>query len=331
MDFSAAMLGFKQVSLAFAAVKIGLPKLLNKAPMSVEQIARATGLPADRLDRVLRGLVWCDVLKILDDGRYALAPAGSELVDDRANSLSDDIRFQGEFLYRAFGELYEYLVDGRIPFNRAHGIGIFEHLGKNPDLAHLYAAPMAQRCTEYSDIVAKHPLLDEVKTFVDVAGGLGQLLIDVLKHRTQATGVIFDLLYMRPQAQEAIARAGLGDRCKFEAGDFFQSVPAGAEMYFLKWILHDFSDEPATAILRSIAAAMSPSSRLLIIERLMPPRITCETGLMQGDLNMLCLSGGAERTLDQYRDLCKSAGLTVGSATQVETAYGFHLIEATRG
>lgn len=330
MDFSAAMLGFKEFQIAFTAIKIGLPALLAREPRTSAQLAQSTGIPETRLLRLLHAMVWCDILKITEDGSYALAPAGSELVDDRPNSTSDDFRFQGEFLYRAFGEMHQFLLDGSIPFNTAHGQGIFESLAANPELARLYAIPMAQRCTEYSGKIAQHSALDGAKTIADVAGGAGQLVIDILKHRTTCRGMILDLPYIREPATSAIAAAGLSDRCQFKPCDIFRSIPTGADLYLLKWILHDFDDAQCVTILKCLADAMANSGRLIIIERLLPNRISSETGLVQGDLNMLCLSGGAERTLDQYRNLCNQARLKLGECSEVETYYGFHMMQVSR-
>lgn len=330
MDFSAAMLGFKQFQLCFAAIKLDLPKHLSKGPLRPDQLSDLTKTPVDRLGRLLRALVWCEVLKQLDDGSYALAAAGSELVDDRPLGLAEDIRFHGEFLYHSYGRLEQYLRSGEVPFERAHGIGIFDYLARHSELAETYTAPMAEWSKEVSATVAAHPALADAMRITDIAGGTGRLLIDILNQRTNARGVIVDLPYMQTRVTETIAAEGLASRCAFQAGDIFNSVPGGADVYLLKWILHDFSDEESVRILRNIATAMSGESRLLIVERLLPESISPETELVEGDLNMLCLSGGTERTIEEYRRLCEKAGLKLADSTRIDRSDGFHVMEVIR-
>lgn len=329
MDYSAAMLGFKQFQLAYIAVKIGLPKLLARGPMRIEQIAEATGIPAHRLARLLRALVWSEVLKTHPDGGYTLDHAGSELVDDRPLGLAEDLRFHGEFLYRTYGELHDYLLTGQVPFQRAFGMGVFDRLAGDPDLARVYTAPMAEWSSEISAAIAGHLALDGTRTIMDIAGGTGRLLIDVLKVRSEASGVMLDLPYMQDQVTRTIAAEGLSSRCTFEPCDIFKSIPADADIYMLKWILHDFADGESVRILGNIAAAMSKTARLLIIERLLPEAISPDTELIEGDLNMLCLSGGAERTLEEYRALCVRAGLKLVDCTQVRPSDGFCVMTVT--
>lgn len=331
MDYSAAMLGFKQFQLAYAALKIGLPALLAKGPRTGEQIARATGIPLERLARLIQGLIWCDILRQTETKAYALTAAGSELVDDRPRSISEDLRFHGEFHYRAYGELVHYLQTGQIPFTQAHGIGIFDSISADPRLAKLYTSEMGDRCSDYSPAIAALPQLNGAQTIMDIAGGTGQLLVDILRIRPDARGIVFDLPYMQAAVEGRIQETGLSGRCTFQTGDIFKSIPAGIDVYLLKWILHDFTDDQSRTILRNISEAMSPSSRLLIIERLMPQTITPETDLIEGDLNMLCLSGGAERTLEAYRELCAAAGLELRDSIPVDTYYGFHAMTVVRG
>jgi hypothetical protein len=125
-----------------------------------------------------------------------------------------------------------------------------------------------------------------------------------------------------------LGATGLSGRWRFEAGDMFRLLPAEADVYVLKWVLHDWPDERAAVILRRCTEAMRDDSRLLVIERLMPasPAAAARSGLVQADLNMLCLSGGAERTEAEYRRLIDAAGLAVESFEQVEEFYGFHAI-----
>jgi SAM-dependent methyltransferase len=327
-DFSSLFLAFKQFQLAFTAVKIGLPKILHHGPKTLMEIAQATHLDERRLLRVLRGLVWSGILASDENGRYSLSEAGAALVSDDPRSQAQGIRFQGEFFYRAWGSLHEYLLTGEIPFERAHGIGQFELLKQDENLACLYSDPMAARSSEYSDAVARRPVFDAAELVVDVGDGTGRLLLDILRVRPRIRGIVFDLAVLQRRANELINQSGLSDRCRFVAGDMFDEIPSGGNVYLLKWILHDWDDQRAILILQNCVKAMTKDSRLLILERLMPERITSFTGLVQADLNMLCSTGGAERTLDEYRALLAQGGAELVSSNQVENYYGFVALEA---
>jgi hypothetical protein len=300
--------------------------------MSCEEAAGALGLPSERLVRVLRGLVWADLLSIDEEGRYSLTESGRALLDDGPLGKAQDIRFQAEFFYRAWAGLAEHVISGAIPFDHEHGCGVFDLLQRDPVLAELYAAPMASRSTEYSRIIAAHPTVVQARTIVDVGGGHGRLLTDVLSANPQASGIVFDLPVMRAPAMEVIERAGLSSRCRFESGNVFRAVPAGADVYLLKWVVHDWPDREAVAILMRCAEAMRGESKLLVIERLLPesPAAAARSGLVQADLNMLCLSGGAERTLAEYRRLIRAGGLTMSECERVEDFYGFHAMTCAR-
>lgn len=243
-------------------------------------------------------------------------------------SPAEGIRFQGEFFCKAWASLYEYIATGQIPFNHAHGTGLFERLDQDETLARMFSAPMTVRSSEISNAVAQRPIFDAVELVVDVGGGQGQLLLDIVHVRPRIRGIVFDRPVLQRPADELIGHRGLSDRCRFVAGDMIDSVPPGAGVYILKWILHDWDDDRAAAILQSCAKAMTDASRLLILERLMPERITASTGLVQADLNMLCCTGGAERTLDEYRGLLARAGMELLSSNQVENSYGFFALDA---
>jgi hypothetical protein len=320
---------FREFQLAFAAVKIGLFHHLDQASHTCQDVSQALGLPAERVVRLLRGLVWAGLLVVDDQGKYALTDGARPLLDKSAIGAANGIRFQGEFFYRAWAGLPDFIATGITPFVSEHGCDVFELLQADPALAELYAAPMAHRSSQYSQHLVRHPAVAAARTIVDVGGGHGRLAVDLLSAIPTASGIIFDLEIMRRSAQETIQRHGVADRCRFEAGDMFREIPAGADVYILKWLLHDWDDQRALTILKHCAHAMHPNSKLLIVERLMPeqPAEAARSQLVMADLNMLCQGGGAERTLEQYRRLCATTGLSVVSCVPIEQTYGFHAIE----
>jgi len=185
---------------------------------------------------------------------------------------------------------------------------------QHPDTARLFSAAMAEFAALSTEAVAADYDFSPFHQIVDGGGGQGVLLTTILSRYPQARGVLFELAPVIERARPFIEVAGLTGRCELVAGDFFVSVPQGADAYLLQRILHGFDDEHSVRILHSDSCAMTSRSRVLIIQQVMPPpgvQAASETlfhGVMS-DLNMLAVGGGRERTAAEYRTLLEAAGL----------------------
>jgi SAM-dependent methyltransferase len=319
---------FRQFQLVYVALRIGIPSALAAGPRTLPELASELEVPECRILRLMRGLVWAEIVSFEQIHGFRLTTEGRNLLDDSPTSLAGGILFHGRFFYSAWGHLDEYMRDARIPFEQAHGRRLFDLLSNDPESAREFNGAMSERTKEYSRGVADLPVFHGRKRIVDVGGGEGQLLLDILKIRSESTGVISDLPMLRPEAERAIAAAGLTDRCSFQEGDMFSVVPEAGDLYLLKWVLHDWNDERAGRILQTIRSRMNKESSLLIFERIMTDGITESVPLVQADLNMLVLNGGAERTQAQFSELLRSSGFCLKSVTPIESNYGFHMLSA---
>ena len=152
------------------------------------------------------------------------------------------------------------------------------------------------------------------RTVVDVGGGGGALLTGILGQNPALRGTVFDLPRVADGARRRIAAAGLGDRCEFVAGDFFQAVPAGGDAYILKHVIHDWDDRRARGILENCRRAMGSHGKLLIVEGVYPPRIDQSApgrGAAANDVNMMVCTGGRQRSEAEFRQLFEDAGFTL--------------------
>ena len=168
------------------------------------------------------------------------------------------------------------------------------------------------------------------ETLVDIGGGSGELLAALVARWPAMHGVVLDLAHARDSAIEHLAARGLGDRCAFEAGSFFDSWPRG-DVYLLKSVLHNWDDERVVTLLRLGRDAMESSARMLIVERLLPERwadTADDRAAAASDLNMLVALSGRERTEAHFLALLAAAGLRVDRVVPV--GVGFHVIEAHR-
>jgi len=269
--------------------ELGVADTLADGPRPVAEVARETGADAETLYRLLRALA-SDGVFAEDEPRVFRNTAASEALR-REDGWHDFAHLFGGIFYRAAADLD---ASGESPFERSFGADFWSWLKDHPDERAAFDRAMAQgkeRRLERLEAVEWRG--DE--TVVDVGGGNGSLLVGLLRVQPGLRGIVFDL------PETVRDEAALGDRIEFVEGDFFERVPEG-DVYILGTILHDWDDERAAAILRTIAAAAKLDSRLLVIDAVLLEGNEPGGGKWL-DLLMLALAGGKERTEAQWREL----------------------------
>ena len=305
-----------QVSQAVhVAAVLGLADLVAGEPRTSDDLAAATDTNADALYRLLRALASVGVFRESDGKRFELAELGRPLRSDVADSLADWAAFVGRRYYRdAWSSLLDSVLTGENAFRLTHGVGVWEYRAEHPDEAAAFDRAMAANSRVIVGSLLAAYDFGRYGTIVDVGGGNGALLAALLEANPGSRGILFD----QPHVVEGV---DLGERCDIVAGSFFESVPEGGDSYLLKWILHDWEDPEAIAILRTIRRRGAP---VLIIERdLGPPNEAPEAKL--SDLNMLVAPGGRERTVAEFALLLAAAGYEL--VADVPTASGMHVLE----
>jgi len=222
--------------------------------------------------------------------------------------------FAGERIQDAWKEL-EYCVRTGDPVFRKRGLDDpFSDPARTPEEAANFDAAMADFTTVAAIAVAATYDFASIHTIVDVGGGNGALLIGILTAHPHLNGTVFDQPPAAERATSRIAERGLTERCTAVGGDFFKEVPAGADAYILKHVIHDWNDERAVAILRNCHRAMAKKGKLLIVEGVYPPRIdrSLESrAAAANDVNMLVNTGGRQRSEAEFRSLYAAAGFTL--------------------
>ena len=274
------------------AADLKLADLLAEGPQPVAKLAGATGVEASTLHRVLRALASDGVFAEEAPGLFRNTQESERLCSDQHNGWP-------EFAHLFAGVFYEAVEN----FPEKFEADFWEWLAANPTERAAFDAAMAGGKEPGGARLAG---LDwrAGETVVDVGGGNGALLRELLAHQPDLRGIILDL----PATDRD--EAALGDRITFVPGNFFESVPEG-DVYVLSAILHDWDDERAGAILRTVRAAATPQARLLLLENVVLPGNEPQ-GAKWLDLLMLVL-GGRERTEEDWRALLEAAGFTVES------------------
>lgn len=163
-------------------------------------------------------------------------------------------------------------------------------------------------------------------TIVDVGAGRGSLIATILQQAPSARGILFDLPHVMAGSAALLREARLANRCQFVAGDFFDLIPPGGDIYLMKKIIHDWDDERARAILSNCRAAMSAGARLLLLEHVIRPGDAPAFGKLL-DLQMLVMTpGGRERTEAEFNTLLAASGLQL--ARIIPTRCPLSVIEA---
>jgi hypothetical protein len=307
-----------QVSQAIhVAAALGIADHLRDGPRGSVELAAAVEAHEPTLYRVLRALAAVGVLHEEDDRRFGLTPLGDCLRSDAAEPVGGWAAFVGRpYHWQAWGALLHSVRTGENAFRHVHGTGPWEYRAGDPEEAAIFDRAMADLTRRaHRSLLAAYDF-GRFGTVVDVGGGNGALLVEILRAHPGTRGVVFDLPHVVAGARASIDAAGLADRCETVAGSFFDGVPAGGDAYVLRAVLHDWEDEEASAILAQCRAAMEPGATLVLIERdLGPPNAAEETKL--SDLNMLVGPGGRERTVDAYAQLLAATGLRLAGSRPV--------------
>jgi hypothetical protein len=325
--------GHEAAQTVIVAARLGLADLLADGPRDAAGLAAATGAHASSLHRLLRALAALDVVREQADGRFGLGPLGAPLRDGVAGSLRALVLLFGhDEFWQSWGDLEHSVRTGETAVRHLWGVETsFDRYAAEPALGHVFNAGMTALSGRVIAAVLGVWRFPASGLIVDVGGGEGALLAAVLRANPGLRGVVFDLPPVAEAAAAALAGQGgagqgLGDRAEAVGGDMFAAVPPGGDIYMLKSVLHDWADGPAGAVLRAVRAAMAPTARLLVIERLMPDRMGPEARMVAlADLRMLLRTGGRERTKAEFRVLFDAAGLRW--LRTVPTATGFCILE----
>jgi len=311
-----------------AAVQVGVVDHLAKKPRRVAELAKLTKSDPDALARLMRSLVSLDLCAEAG-GRYALTPMGSLLREDAPGSIRWWALWCCGQQWALWSDLAVSVKTGKSARERAGGKAGYAHLERDAESALVFNRAMAGLTRRVGGEVARVTNWRGTKRVVDVGGGHGELLVELLKEKPSIEGILFDLPHAAKGAAARFREAGIAERCTVVTGSFFEALPEGADAYVLKSILHNWNDAKALAILKRCHAAMGPGSRVVLVERVMPERPRGgrrDNAILRSDLNMLVSLGGRERTRREFAAMLAAAGF--GKPAVKATATDYSVIEA---
>ncbi|HEX6812654.1 MAG TPA: methyltransferase [Planctomycetota bacterium] len=293
------------------AAALGLAERLESGPRTLQALAVETGCDPVVLAPVLR---LCAGLGFFDSpapDTYALTAHGAVLKRDALGPLAEFVGAQEQ--WDAWSRLRDVARTGGNAFEGAHGVGLYDYLARTPEAALRYDAAIDSFTRHEAEALCRLYDFGEVRSVVDVGGGRGTLLCEVLRRWPHLRGVLLDLPHVVERARFDLA-ARCGPRAEVHGGDFFQSMPQGCDVYVVKHVLHNWDDERALALLRTCVDAMARGGRILAIETVLAPDNRADLAAIM-DLEMQVLLGGRVRRKPELRRLFQAAGLRVEQMT----------------
>lgn len=304
----------------YAAAKLGIADELIEGPLPVCELARKTETNPDALYRLLRALVGEGLFEEVGPRVFSVTALGRLISEDAPGSRRYLSLMFAEQTDPLFEHILEAIRSGQPVATTAFGKSYWDWLAEHPDAAEIFNKAMSSGATMRLPTLLPLPLWKTAKKVVDVGGGNGTALAALLTKYPHLHGVVFDLPHVREEAEAAIAAAGVTNRSEFVGGSFFESVPEGADVYVLLQILHDWSDEEATQILRVVRRSIGDDAKLVVLELIVPEGDEANPSVLL-DLQMLVLLGGRERTEAEWRKLLADGGFEVERISSGGRAY----------
>jgi hypothetical protein len=291
----------------YVAARLRLPDLLASGPKSAGELAGEAHAHPRGIECLLRALTTLGIFERTADGRFRNTPFSEVLRAAHPQSQRDGALFlPAPFLWRPLGEMEYSVRTGKPAFERVFGQRFFHYLADHADDAATFNAAMTQGVPWTTTALLAAYDFSPFHQLVDVGGGEGALLRDILVATPALRGILFDLPAVVARAPEVLA-GELSARCQIVGGDFFQSVPTGADAYLLKGVIHDWTDEDAARILASVRRAIPAGGVLLLLEGLVD---SAGGPAAVSELLMLVI-GGRERTEDEFRALLAASGFAL--------------------
>ena len=317
--------GYRATCLIVTALELGVFDQLQAAPLDDEILSARLGAHGPSLRRLLRGLELLGLVEQHAAG-VALTATGRLLIDADAG-LRERALLVGSEYVPAWLDLRHAVMTGEPAFDHVFGMSAWEYRRRRPELNEALNRTMADDQRRGRGSIADAYDFSACRLVVDVGGGQGNLLAEILARYPRPAGVLFDQPHVVAGAAAALSAAGVQHRCRVVGGSFFESVPGGGDAYLLQHVLHDWSDERCAVILRNCRAAMGATGVLLVVENLVPADADPTAHLVMLDLHMMVMLGGRERTRREYRSLLHSAGFDL--ARSIGTRAGTEILVAT--
>ncbi len=294
-----------------AAARLGVADVLGDEVRSIGFLAENCQADANALYRLLRALASIGVTEETKPEHFRLTPFGKPLRRDVPQSVWPAVVFWSDLIADEWSLLADCVRTGK-PAHDVRDPKIPSRWSQDPEASSIFRAVMGTAPAEDYAPIAEAWDFSRAKVVADLGGGGGSLILAVLSLHPHLRGMLVDLEPSVDAARARFAREDPSSRCELIVADLTQSVPAGADVYMLKHVLHGRQDEDAITILKNCRAVTPQNGSLLIVEFILPPLVSHADPQLEGhlmsDLNMLAVTGGKERSEREWKMLLEAAG-----------------------
>jgi hypothetical protein len=320
--------GFWVSRAIVVACELDIADHLSDGPKGIAELSIITGTDESNLYRLMRMLAGEGIFRE-SKGRIFENTRLSEPLKEGEGSMKHMILHQFcEGNQRLFSVFLEIIRTGESYSRKMMGKSIFQFLEENPERNSLYNKAMDDSSGIISLALISSYDFSEINTIVDIGGGHGIILARILDRYPKMHGILFDQPHVVAPVDSILADFRLNGRLKVVPGNFFEDVPVGADAYFMKNILHAFSDEDCEGLLRKVFSAMGSGGKLIIVETVITPDNRPSMGKRLDLLMMIGTEGGKERTKDEFVKLLSGSGFK--GIRFVRTVAPFSVIEGTK-
>ncbi len=311
------LMGSWRAGVVSTFAELGVADALSSGDLSPAQLAVRLGLERDIAGRFFRAGTAVGLMRQAEDNTLGLTELGRALATDDDDSMRNFARWAGSTAERAtWAHLPTAVRTGRSPFAAMHGSGVWEFLDSNPDTAAVFNSAMTELSKRIIRPVVEAFDFSPFGSVTDVGGGRGALLSAVLQEYPGMSGVLFDQPDVVSRAYPELSEAGVADRVTVKGGSFFDSVPAGSDLYLVSNVLHDWDDTRSRLIFKNIAAAMHKGAHLAVVEAVAGLDDMADRAISLMDMDMLVLCEGKQRTVGEFQSLMAEVGIELVGVTR---------------
>jgi hypothetical protein len=304
--------------------QFGIPDLVENGAQSAEELAVQIGAQPEALYRLMRATACVGILAEGSDRKFSQTPMSAVLRTNAQPSLRGLAIMTGrEWHERGWSKLEYCVRTGKQAIDEIYGMTIFDYLKHNSEESRIFDDAMTGLSSIDGPAVADAYNFAGIQNIVDVAGGRGLLLATLLERNTHLKGTLYEVPHVLEGAKTGALSAYM-DRCTLTSGDMFSSVPAGADAYIMKHIIHDWPDDACIKILKACRQGVNQGGKLLVVDSVIQPGNDFSPGKFL-DLQMLIFPGGRERTEPEFRQLLEASGWKLSRI--ISTAAGDSIVE----
>jgi len=307
--------GFLVSRALYVIAELQIADELVNGPKTAYEIANNLNLDGDAVFRLLRMLVSHGVF-IQKDDKFALNDLAELITIGHSQSMHGFLLHEDSTRWNSYAHMSYSIKTGKPTFNHLYGCGYFDFIARDKEKSEQFDRGMATFSDTENKQVSSHFDFTSFPVVVDVGGGVGGLIAQILDKNENIKGVLYELPHLEEMADNYFVEHDLVNRTKVVTGSFLENVVSGGDLYLLKRILHDWNDEICVRILQNCAAVMHDDSEIVVFDCIVPDDSKYDIS-KDIDVIMMVVFGGKERTEKDFEKLFAAAGLQINKISSI--------------